>query len=363
MLNRSRVSPRIQWHCDNISVILAAVIARLPTPATVLVAAIATGLLLTAAAGPGNAAGLNGRLAIVSGAAGNDDIVSITVDGSAPAVLTNDPHADTDPAYSPDGSRIAFARQTDGGEYTLWTMRADGGGALALTPPGVSARHPSWSPDGAHLVFDRAGATSGRDLWVIDATGTGLHSIVTHAGSDSEPAWSPDGSRIAFTTDRYGGSDIVTVTPDGAGLRRLTRDAANDRQAAWSSDGSKIAFVSNRTGADAIWTMTAGGRGQAQLVPAGAGDHAPAYSPDGSQIAFRRGTDVWVAMADGKAATRVAFAPTSDAVPSWQALPAPDVAVSQTVQPTNATVGGAATFTISVMNRGTAGATSVVLTD
>ena len=205
----------------------------------------------------------------------------------------------------------------------------------------------------------RAAATCG---W-SDATGAGLHSIVTHAGSDSEPSWSPDGLSIAFTTDRYGGSDIVTVTPDGGGLRRLTRDAADDRQATWSSDGSTIAFVSNRTGTDAIWTMTSTGRGQAQLVPGGAGDHAPAYSPDGSRIAFRRGGDVWIANADGQAAARLAFAPTSEAVPSWQALPAPDVAISQAVQPTNATVGSPVTFTVSVTNRGTAAASSVVVTD
>lgn len=338
-LNRSRGSLRIQWHFNGISVILAAVIPRLRTRVTAAAAVIAAGFLLTAPAGPGTAGGLNGRVAVVSGASGNDDIVSIGIDGSAPAVLTNDPHPETDPAYSPDGTRIAFVRQTDGGEYTLWTMGADGSGAVALTPPGVSVRHPSWSPDGAHIVFDRASATSGRDLWVIDSRGAGLHSIVTHAGLDAEPAWSPDGSRIAFTTDRYGGSDIVTVTPDGTGLRRLTRDAANDRQATWSSDGATIAFVSNRTGADEIWAMTATGRGQAQLLPASVGDHGPAYSPDGGQIAFRRGSDVWIANANGQAATRVAFAPTSDAVPSWQALPAPDGAVSQVVQPTNATVG------------------------
>ena len=100
--------------------------------------------------------------------------------------------------------------------------------------------------------------------------------------------------------------------------------------------------------------MTGAGRGQAQLVPGHAGDHAPAYSPDGSRIAFRRGSEVWIANADGQAATRIVSAPTSEAVPSWQALPAPDVAVSQTVLPTNATVGSAVTFTISVTNRGTA---------
>ena len=156
----------------------------------------------------------------------------------------------------------------------------------------------------------------------------------------ASPPGRPTASSIAFTTDRYGGSDIVTVTPDGGGLRRLTRDAADDRQATWSSDGATIAFVSNRTGADAIWTMTGdGARSGAARARRRAGDHAPAYSPDGSRIAFRRGSDVWIANADGQAAARLAFAPTSEAVPSWQALPAPDVAVSQAVQPTNATVG------------------------
>ena len=139
-------------------------------------------------------------------------------------MLTSDPHADEDPAYSPDGTQIAFVRQTDGGEFTLWKMRSDGTGAMLLTPSGVSARHPSWSPDGLEIAFDRASPTgTGRDIWAIGASGAGLHSIVAHAGSDAEPAWSPEGFAIAFTTDRYGGSDIVTVKPDGTGLRRLTR--------------------------------------------------------------------------------------------------------------------------------------------
>lgn len=163
---------------------------RVTTVFFVLVAELA----LAGPVGRGVAAGVNGRIAIVSAASGNDEIVSVAADGTAPLVLTNDAHVDTDPAYSPDGSQIAFVRQTDGGEFTLWTMPADGGAAVALTPPGISARHPSWSPDGAHIVFDRAGATSGRDLWVVDATGGGLHSIVTHAGADSEPAWSPTAS-------------------------------------------------------------------------------------------------------------------------------------------------------------------------
>ncbi len=321
-------------------------------------------VLVAVGVGPGSAAGLNGRIAVVSGASGNDEIVSIAADGTAPVTLTSDPHADEDPAYSPDGTRIAFVRQTDGGEFTLWTMRSDGTGAVPLTPPGVSARHPNWSPDGLEIAFDRASPTgTGRDIWAIGVSGAGLHSIMTHAGSDTDPAWSPDGLAVAFTTDRYGGSDIVTVKPDGTGLRRLTRDAANDRQPAWSSDGTTVAYVSNRSGADAIWTMTASGHGQAQLVPGNLGDHAPSYSPDGAWIAFRRGSDLWLATADGKSPVRVAYAPTGDTVPSWQALPAPDIAVSQTVQPATTSVGGAVTFTVSATNRGSAAAADVVLTD
>ena len=81
-------------------------------------------------AGPVGASGLNGRVAVVSGASGNDEIVSIAADGSGAVTLTSDPHADEDPAFSPDGTRIAFVRQTDGGEFTLWTMKADGSARL-----------------------------------------------------------------------------------------------------------------------------------------------------------------------------------------------------------------------------------------
>ena len=143
---------------------VALVASRLTAPAVV---ALATILLAVSPATPGSAAGLSGRIAVVSGASGNDEIVSIAADGTTPITLTTDAHPDSDPAYSPDGTRIAFARQVDGGTYALWTMRADGSGAAPLTPAGVSARHPNWSPDGAHIVFDRASVTTGRDLWAL----------------------------------------------------------------------------------------------------------------------------------------------------------------------------------------------------
>jgi Tol biopolymer transport system component len=103
---------------------------RVAIPALVLGATV---LALAVTARTGTAAGLNGSIAIVSGASGNDEIVSIAADGSAPVALTSDTHADADPAYSPDGTRIAFVRQTDGGEYALWTMRSDGTGTVVLT--------------------------------------------------------------------------------------------------------------------------------------------------------------------------------------------------------------------------------------
>jgi uncharacterized repeat protein (TIGR01451 family) len=109
--------------------------------------------------------------------------------------------------------------------------------------------------------------------------------------------------------------------------------------------------------------MTAEGRAQAPLIPGSVADHAPVFSPDGSRIAFRRGADVWTADADGKAAARVPLDATSDVAPSWQALPAPNVVVSQNAQPISVKVGSPVAFQISLSNRGTVAAAGVVLTD
>jgi hypothetical protein len=143
-----------------------------------------------------------------------------------------------DPAWSPDGGRIAFVRYANGVTEIL-TMNPNGSGTARLTAVAGRAGDPSWSPDGARVAFEYAG-----DLYAIGADGTGLARLTAGPADDRDPAWSPDGMRIAFSSDRDGGRDLYVMSVDGADVTRLTAVGPDDRafEPAWSPDGAQIAF-------------------------------------------------------------------------------------------------------------------------
>ena len=92
--------------------------------------------------------GTNGRVLFVSNRDGNQEIYSANADGSDPRRLTTNLVADTDPAYSPDGTKIAFTRGGD-----IWVMNADGTGQAAVTGIEGPDSEPAWSPDGSQIVY------------------------------------------------------------------------------------------------------------------------------------------------------------------------------------------------------------------
>jgi Tol biopolymer transport system component len=120
---------------------------------------------------------------------------------------------DQEPAWSPDGARIAFASQRHG-NWELYSMRADGLEQRRLTRTRTVEGAPSWSPDGLSLAFYRV--TGGRaDLWVARADGTAARRLTRRAGNEVDPTWSPDGTTLAFATDRRGRWTIDVVRTDG----------------------------------------------------------------------------------------------------------------------------------------------------
>lgn len=142
------------------------------------------------------------------------------------------PVLDVTPAWSPDGSRIAFASNRSGGDFTLWVMNADGSGARELTPAGQQADvFPTWSPDGQTLAFQRRSPSAVR-IGLIPAAG-GNPGFFEFTGSAYAPAWSPDGSRIAFGALVDGEYDIHVRAASGIGpATRITNPGA-DRNPAW----------------------------------------------------------------------------------------------------------------------------------
>lgn len=191
----------------------------------------------------------------------NHDIYRMRADGSGKRRLTSDRARDLQPAWSPDGKRIAFAHEVDLGAFAIDTMTADGRDRheLARVVPengAVFLLMPAWSPDGTQITYTRYALTAQTDIsiYVMSSDGTGRTRLIDHA---TQPAWSPDGTQIAFVSDRdHNGpckarllncpgyaAELYVARADGRSVRRLTTTRADERRPTWSPDGSRIAFA------------------------------------------------------------------------------------------------------------------------
>jgi serine/threonine protein kinase/Tol biopolymer transport system component len=223
-------------------------------------------------------------VAYVSDVSGNPDIYLQSTTGETAINLTKDsPAADTAPAFSADGERIAFRSERDGGG--LFVMGRTGESVRRLTRSGF---YPAWFPDGRRLAFVSAGqsptaeARGGgiSELWTVDATGGEPQRV--SRGDAVQPRVSPNGRRIAFwamqPNEDFTGfanpnRDVWTVAIDGTNPVRVTTDEATDWNPVWSPDGTALYFLSNRSGSMNLWRVgidegTGATTGEAQALTA-----------------------------------------------------------------------------------------------
>jgi Tol biopolymer transport system component len=302
-------------------------------------------ILLGVLADPGPARrttfpGPNGQLAYTLG-----QLYVVNPDGSGKRAVTTStptqPMRAFQPAWAPDGFRIAFANtvgtSVGGG---IWIIGSDGTGGARVPSTIQNDTWPTFSPDGRQIAFVRNADRFDR-LFVVNVDGTGLRTVTASVSIHvQDPEWSPDGTSFAFSD----GGDLYFVNADGSGLRNLTTaEFSNARHPSWSPDGSRIAYAT----LNEVRVIPVSGGGSSTVVGGLREVWEVSWSPDGRQIAYVNDTgdnpsvqeELYVVNADGSAVTRLNA--DSETTVDWgraSTVPPPVVGVSVNVVPVSGVV-------------------------
>ncbi len=287
-------SHRYWWMVGGLLAAIAAVIYFVPG-AKPRVAAPAPGgklrlLLSTESNIAGPAISPDGKMfAYVEKGENSDDVYVGRVAGGERVKLTKDVSRKGEPAFSPDGEKIAFARSVaEEAANEVCTIATFGG---EIVPVAQGGSMPTWSPEGTRLTFVTRKPGEPEALAIASLDGTELRTIL--AGDAvypflGRPAWSPDGKWIAVARSRGGNSREVWLVPvNGAGARQMTEGVGgvSSDTPVFSADGRGVVFRSNRGGAWNLWYQELGGRGATQLTTGPGPDSTPSVARDGT-IAF-----------------------------------------------------------------------------
>lgn len=276
----------------------------------------------------GGVHGATGVLVFQSDRAGGWDIYRIDASGSGLVRLTDDPAADQNPAWSPDGRTIVFSSERTG-DGDIYVMDADGGDVRRITDHPSYEGAPRFTPDGASIVFE--GERDGRaEIYRVDLETRAVRQITASARRKLGPALSPDGRTLAFMEKSLIRWHVSVRDETTREKRRVTGGGGACRPA-WSPDSRLLAFVSTAdTDKADVWfrEMTGEREGAAWRVPTrpNAHNYDPVFSPDGGSLAIAstivRGDneqwDIFVVDVNGRGLVRLTGDEGNERFPDWR---------------------------------------------
>ncbi len=240
-----------------------------------------------AAEGPFMASGGTVVFSMYAGA--QRDLFALAPGQNTPIRLTDSPADDRDPAWSPDGQRIAFSSRRDG-NWELYVLDLLSGEIVRLTYDLAYEGSPSWSPDGQWLAYE-AYYEGNLDIYIIKTDGSeGPYPVTRSPSADFAPAWanSPNGRELAYVSLREGNQDIFVISlddPNEVTATNITRTPdADEDNPAWAPDGEFLAYSTIENGLGLVYAVNTLDPSASPIIIGQGSD--PAWSPDGSSLLF-----------------------------------------------------------------------------
>jgi Tol biopolymer transport system component len=201
-----------------------------------------------------------------------------------------DDFSEVRPTWAPNGNRMAFLHDISAAHYNVYSMAADGSSRSRLTrTPREEEYFCEWSPNGTQIAFRRSVnsfdlSNTTYDLWVMQANGDHKRRLARNV-SNAAPVWSPDGTKLAYVAREW-----IYLLDLATGASTRLPGSFGAREVAWSPDGLQFAVTLERSGKTDLYLIPAPGAGgsTARLTNDTAIEALPAWSPDGSTIGFAR---------------------------------------------------------------------------
>lgn len=229
---------------------------------------------------PGN---YSGRMAYILKRDGWYELQVADADSQNAFTVARSPEPIISPAWSPDGTRLAYVSFEQKKPIVYIQNLADGSRRILANFRGSNSA-PAWSPDGRQLAV-----TLSRDavsqIYLIDAEGGEPRRIASSPGLDTEPVFSPDGQWLYFTSDRGGTPQIYRIPLAGGQAQRITYEGGYNVSPAISPDGRLMAFIHRRDGRFHVAVMDLATR-QMQVLTDTGFDESPSFAPNGKSILY-----------------------------------------------------------------------------